>query len=707
MNKSLGAWAHPTVAATIAGVAAWVSRASFDVAGSTESPVRVAMLPSLAELMGLVVMSLLIAAGMASLLRTRAESDEPYWHPVGDALLPLFALGLLILPYLPWLADWVPAMRVLAGPGRLFVWMIVLGQVLWIFLPHVGSRFGLLSRERSRARAALVFACTAVFLSTPFVFNVRALPAAFGDLQRIVRDLPSARWSAVPSASAAVLFDQEFGILPYAPVLVLGFLGLGAMMRQPTQRRAVPLFVASLSLIVLAATVDPWWRRSAVPGRQLVLMLPLLVMPIAWIYERLPRQSLSRAAAQVLWLVSMGITLIVVLAERDVPLPQDAIGASSLLRWMSPTWQLWSEVPTYVTGSPLAASTRLVMWLGGLAVLTWILLRRAVHSEGRAALLVTAGVTVMCVAIPSATSVLISDAGKRFDVEARGLVPLLETFDPVARPIALRYDALSFVDAGDLPPMFALSAVRGQRTGRQPLRVVLNARFRLAAGSYVVDVERSSAAETVPDAAIFLQIGREGAALQSWPLTMAAGEHARYPFQVPLDAEFVGFRAAPPVEATIAALRITPVTIVETRRRFRTSPVLSAALFETVTAFFHDRHIFSERGGFWVTGRATARMTLSKLKETDPGVMLAIHSGARPNVVTLSTHEWSQRLALVPGSTERLMVPSKAGDLFIPLAIETTDGFVPAEVEASRDRRLLGAWIAVVPDEVSRTSVSR
>ena len=199
------------------------------------------MLPSLAELMGLVVMSLLIAAGMASLLRTRAGSDEPYWRPVGDALLPLFALGLLILPYLPWLADWIPAMRVLAGPGRLLIWMIVVGQVLWIFLPRLGGRLGLRSREQSRARAGLVFACTAVFLSTPFVFNVRALPTAFGDIQRIVRDLPSARWSAVPSASAAVLFDQEFGILPYAPVLVLGFLGLGAMMRQTsaaTCRRA-------------------------------------------------------------------------------------------------------------------------------------------------------------------------------------------------------------------------------------------------------------------------------------------------------------------------------------------------------------------------------------------------------------------------------------------------------------------------------------
>ena len=43
----------PLIAAVIAGVALWLSRASFDVAGTTAAPVRVAMLPSLPELGGL------------------------------------------------------------------------------------------------------------------------------------------------------------------------------------------------------------------------------------------------------------------------------------------------------------------------------------------------------------------------------------------------------------------------------------------------------------------------------------------------------------------------------------------------------------------------------------------------------------------------------------------------------------------------------
>ena len=692
---------HPITAATLAGVALWVSRASFDVAGSAQSPVRVAMMPSAAELLGLVIMFLLIAAGVALLLRNGAEPDSQFWGAASDTLLPLFGLGLLLLPYLPFLADWIPALRLLAGPGRILVWVVVIGQTLWIFLPRLSRRIGLPTPLLDETKASVVFACTAVFLSAPFVFNARALTQAFGDLLENARHLPSADLSAVPAASLAVLFDQEFGLLPSAPVLALAFIGLAAMMRDRSQRWVgVALTIASLCVIALAASADPWWRRSFAPGRQLVLLLPLLTVPIASLYSRLLRFSISRAAAQVSHLVTVGITLVFLLFEEPVPVQQDGIGASSLLRWLSPTWQLWSEVPTYVTTGAIVASTRVVLWIAGLTLMGWLLSRRRAHSEGRVALLVTLGATAACVTISTITAAALSDSNSRFNVESRGLIPLLETFDPIARPVALRYDPFSLARPDELPPLFALSAVPGQRTGRQPLRVVLNARFRLPAGSYELDVEGAKSAGSVPDAAIFLQLGREGGALTSWPLTMTAGQHARHVFDVPLDSEFVAFRAAPSLEPTIASIRITPVTVAAIRKRFPAPRVLAASAFATVTAFFHGG-AFPESDGFWVQGRETTRVTLLKQRANDQGVTLAIHSGSRPNTVTLATNTWSQTLNLVQGVTERVVVPTKEGDTFIPLTIAATGGFVPAEIGRSPDRRLLGAWIAFIPDETS------
>jgi hypothetical protein len=93
-----------------------------------------------------------------------------------------------------------------------------------------------------------------------------------------------------------------------------------------------------------------------------------------------------------------------------------------------------------------------------------------------------------------------------------------------------------------------------------------------------------------------------------------------------------------------------------------------------------------------------------KLRLDDAGVLLAVHSGARPNVVTVSTRGWSQKLELVPGITQRLTLPSKVGERFIPVTISSADGFVPAEIDQGRDRRLLGAWVAFIPDDSARTS---
>ena len=693
----------PLIAAVIAGVALWLSRASFDVAGTTSVPVRVAMLPSLPELAGLITLTLIVATGMASVL----GRGQRFWEPATDPLLPLFALSLLILPYLPWLPDWLPALRLLAGPGRIIVWIVVIGQVLWIFLPRLASRIGVRSPVISRSSGAVLFGVVSVAMSAPFVLNVRAAPSTFADLFHTISRLPQATLSTVPSGALGMLFDQEYGIAAYAPVLLLGFVGLAGMLRDKSRRwLGAGLSAATVALILLPATVDPWWSRSMMPGRPVFLLLPVLGVPIAWLYERLAPGSAGRAGAQVLLLVSAAITLTIVMLSPGVPAMQDGDGSSALLVWMSPAWQLWREAPSYVADVTRASSIRVLLWLLAFAVVAWLLARRQASSEGRGALAAALATVVMFVAVVTTSAAVVPDAAARFDVEGRALFPMLETLDPVARPIAIRYDALSRVSPAELPPLFRLSAVPDQRTGRQPVRVVLNARFRLPAGKYVLELKGSDSAGSVPDASMALQVGREGRPLETWPLTLGRGQHVHREFDLPLDAEFVGFRAARAVEGTIAELSVSPLDVVESRKRFPAGTVLSAAAFAPVRIFFHDSASYPEANGFWVKGRSTVHMTMLKVKEEDPDVLLAVHSGARPNVVTFARPGWSKSLELVAGVTERVTIPTRPGERFIPLTITSADGFVPAEIEQSRDRRLLGAWIAFIPDDIARTSAT-
>src|SRR5690606_38901728 len=88
------------------------------------------------------VLALLLGAGIAWTVRDRAAADEGrFWTAdAADVLTPLFALALLALPYLPWVADAIPAARLLAGPARLVVWSIVLGHVTWLWLARLPLR---------------------------------------------------------------------------------------------------------------------------------------------------------------------------------------------------------------------------------------------------------------------------------------------------------------------------------------------------------------------------------------------------------------------------------------------------------------------------------------------------------------------------------------------------------------------------------------
>ncbi len=698
---------HLSLAAgTVAGIAMWISRASFDVAGTTANPERVAMLPSLAELLGFVVMALLICAGIALLARAGMQSttERPgFWEPVSDAFLPLFGLALLLLPYLPWLPDRVPALRLLAGPARYVLWIVVLGHLLAIVVPLISRRFHAPTVESS-ATSGAIFAVVAVFLCAPFLLNARSLPAAFVDLWNTIRALPDAAIGNIGPSSLGLLFDQEYGLIVYAPVLLLGFAGLAGMIRSREYHfHGVALTVAALVLVLLPATVDPWWSRNMMPGRPVLLLIPLLAFPIAWMYARISTES-RRAAAWMLLLVSVAISVFVVVFDDQVPARQEADGVSSLLQWVSPAWHLWAAAPSYVIGSAAQASLRLLLWAGAFAIIIALLGRARIATAGRAALAVTTLSLLTVITLASTTDALLSQDGKRFDVEGRVLFPLLESYDSVARPIAVRYDAFSVVTPGELPPLFALSAVPGQRTDPQPIRVLLNARFRLPPGEYEIDLTPSTSVEGAPRGTMALQIGREGRPLRSWPLTIAPGSHVRHRFRIPLEAEFVGFRVPRRLEQSIAELRLIPVSVIERRRRFPAPTVLSAAPFGPATLFFHDSYVYAEREGFWVGGRRTTRATIVKSDIATESLELAIHSGAKPNSVTVSTPRWSQQLELVPGTTQRVTVPLSAGEPFIPLSIIAADGFVPAQIEPSRDRRLLGAWIAFIPDDISRTS---
>jgi hypothetical protein len=498
-----------------------------------------------------------------------------------------------------------------------------------------------------------------------------------------------------------LLFDQEFGVLPYAPALLLGLAGVWRMMaaRDPlTRSRGLEVATVFASLLLSVATLAVWWG-SGPPGRPLVPVLPALGLPIAWAYRRASESSVQRSVYQVLALVGVAVSSAMLLAQGGELIMQDRDGSSRLLQWLTSLWPAWEAAPSIAAFGVRQAAPLVVLWLAVAAAVSWLCHRTVLRSAGLGALtaigFLAAGAMVVALAGP-----LVARPASAWVLqpESRSRVPALDEFDALARPHGVIYNRFTFTRAESIPPLMTLAAAPSQRPAGQPVEVLLNARYALPAGKY--DVEIGGVPGNSPvRGSIGLQVGRIGSPLQEWEVELEPGGVWRSSFNLPVDAAFVGIVTTPPLD-TATSLRIRPVRVIDQSRRQAnlhglSFTILSAVAFPSASLFFHDEEVYSEPAGVWIRGESTASMTVAPA-HPEKGVTLRVHSGSAPNTVTFTTTTWGERVELSPGITREVHVPPPATPGPFLLRIKTEGSFVPAEVlPGSTDRRVLGSWIEI------------
>ena len=108
----------------------------------------------------------------------------------------------------------------------------------------------------------------------------------------------------MPGGLGGLLFDQRFGLIPYAPVLAFAFVGLGVMLTRPSSRRlALELCFAMLPYLVTVTHFAMWWGGWSAPARFFVPVLPLLAVPAACRVDRngrLPATGAGRSRRSLL-----------------------------------------------------------------------------------------------------------------------------------------------------------------------------------------------------------------------------------------------------------------------------------------------------------------------------------------------------------------------------------------------------------------------
>jgi hypothetical protein len=117
------------LAGLVTAAAWWVSRGVLDLVMLEQQTVRLALLPGWEALLGFLIAAVTLIGLVSVVAPTPADG-----RPLHTRWLPLLALAVLVLPYMPVVADVVTAFRLLAGPLREAVWALVVGVLAWSLL---------------------------------------------------------------------------------------------------------------------------------------------------------------------------------------------------------------------------------------------------------------------------------------------------------------------------------------------------------------------------------------------------------------------------------------------------------------------------------------------------------------------------------------------------------------------------------------------
>ena len=619
-------------------------------------------------------------------------------------IYPEIAAGLAVM------FAWTSTLRTNAERPGLGVWIgvgLAIASLPWLSTKYAPMSAALLLvvclRFRKKETAALlrntkVLAIVAIYVVSiaswfAFFYAIWGKPLPMAPYGSLVQTTPLNLRFGAPG----LLFDQEYGLLAYAPVYILAATGLYQMWRTggELRRQAIEITFIFTALLVTVGAFGIWWGGTSAPARPIASGLLLLMLPIATAFRSAPAGSPRRAAQHLLLWIGVGIAITLVIGQDGLLINNGRDGTSSLLDFWSPRWQLWSLAPTFIADRWILAWLNTAAWLMVATAAAVLLTRTRSTRAGVSALFAFAtfavSLSILAVTIPLLPTARPSRA---IDLGARSRLAALDGFDARARPASIVYNPLSKGAAADALPELIVGVKPGQRSDPQPVRVIHNGRFSLPAGNYTISVQFN---DRVPDRPmpLSLQVGRNGPPLQTWLMQPRAGEQFTSPLWLPLDASFVGLRGPVELERAVASITITPISVVDAGDRPLVPIVLAAAAYPAATLFFHDEQLYPEAKGFWTLGSNTAHVTVAVPKGQTAPVVLHVHPGAAANHITISTFGWQKIFNLVPGEAVDVELPVFDSGV-VPLTISADSGFFPKDVDqTSTDRRFLGIWVEV------------
>jgi hypothetical protein len=585
-----------------------------------------------------------------------ARSDRPAaWRPAASLALGI-AIGVLAWLHIR-----------LALPAGIFT-LVLVARVLAF-------------KQRRWLHAAAIAvpaaASVAAFMAFSWITYGTVNPAAsVGDRSSLVVE-------RIPVGLMSLLMDQEFGLLPNAPVHLVSVAALLLLLRRRT-RLGIDLCLIVVPYTLTLSAWSIWWAGACPPARFLVPM----IFPLGIVAADLWARQAARGRAASLAILGASITIAAVFAwGGDGALGyNDATGRAWWLQWASPLVDLTLAAPSFFRAGSLTPTSQTIadlvwpaaIWTGA-ALGGWALFaaidRWAAHTD------TTRGLSaVACTMLVAVLAV----SGTWRAVGGVHLTPTRTQLSAITRsrgglPLALQFSPWRIGRSRELLPRLAIASSPTDSPSQHTL-LRLN---DVPAGNYRLQVTRGSPAAGDLD----LSIGNATRPIERWPVS---DDEKPYAFHLGTTAASIAVAGNEPALRSVKKVALVPdgddAAMPSLRAR-------SAARYGGFVVYALDDRVSLEDGGFWVLGERRPDVVVSAARAVS-SLDITIHNRPIANTIRVRAGRWYVERAMQPDEEWHVRIPLPEPMRDIVLGFDVDHGSRPSEVDrTSRDRRPLGCWV--------------
>lgn len=553
-----------------------------------------------------------------------------------------------------------------------------------------------------QTRLALVAAATALcvcahmrrasqfltFAAVPFVSAV----AWFAFFNVIYGTLnPAAPYGTYTQTAAAnlvrggpgLIFDQQFGLVPNAPVY--GFILAGVMASAARLRRwSWEWLIVLVPYLAGVGLFQIWWGGTSSPARLVAPLSLVLGVAAAWIWHD-ARNPGTKATALAALVTSVLITAVLAIPGRGSLVLNFRDGVALWLEWGNDLLDVPRAFPSLFRDSPGVAWVKAAVWSGSLGA-AWLLTRAIAPKAAAGSRPALGWPAIWCLAAAvmiALTTAWRVDGADPLTPETANLA-LLRGAAPF-RSVAFDYGTRSFERSVDALSRIRLRTDRGRRPAPPTALLSIS---NVPAGAYLVHVT-----STIPAAgALTLRVG--DTQLPFWTAALSESQSIAAPVRFAVDVDSVVIDGDEEARRALTGVDLEPRDLERIRSpRFPGSirRARRAAPYGAAHVYFMDDLAYPEPSGFWVAGGRSAQVVVAQ-----PGARFQMFLRNAPvkNMATIDVDGERRDVLLDPGQETAISFDRR--DPARPASIRFTvaSGFRPSQLDPSnQDLRYLGCWV--------------